>query len=875
MKWEWVEQLLGPPLEFCESWLRASNGGLWELCQMALNGDEEAESNLQKLHELLQRQEQEFIERLQWFLQKQNFPTNLAAQLLHTIAQMVNDFLRHSGGDWVTFLDEEGEETEDGIPKVELQGLGIQQDAGFAIRLILELRDSPDKGYHIKPHPSCCLIPQDHNFQSAIENVKEWWVAKSDFANFPAQINWRIIRIDGQPISALKGDSLGGLFAVGIWHLLKSVPVDPTVSISAAISHNGCLLPVAGLLQKLHAAYHCIPPLRVLIVSSAQDLKSIAQIQSVSIHPAASLDEALNFFVSQNKEFVRAREKIKTLSECFRIFDKTLDWCYYQEPTLTIISEGRSLPLSNWLRMWLRGEERHWLLVAPSGMGKTTALKFITYSIVTTASWDHLLPIYMRADEWSNSRESLPEFLEDFHRFPLAPSKEQWQKWAELGRLVLLIDQLERGASNLDFLDRIRITIAEYPNIYLLMATRSEQQSSFRSFDLPVIQLEPLSERQAQTLSQKLGKPLPTIPLNEISPFLLIALLHIDHPIPQGKGELYLRLLEVLLEGNLPLPRSRIVEILSEAVFSHGDKDQWREEEFYSSLREQTAPQIADQIWVSIKDKLITRTDGFYSFVHTLLLESLRAYAVARKWQSNISASNIHRFLTPLRAILVASLLDPKVLPEFWNLLRRRMESEPREWAKAVAQCLNERPDYPQQIPTLLLARWFEAFRNGDNEKDGWDEAIKALPNSAIENLVFSDVQQKLTSRPLSERRAAAHLLALVAHKVKIPSPLVELLAEAFVGEYGFALLSEIKELFSHPLQHEPLCQFVSTIAKSLDSPLTSQRLRAIEAIERLTEASIMPENLKAKITNHLKKIVLSDESPKVRSVAQRALVRL
>lgn len=879
---DWIDRLLGSPSDFLSAWIDLSNGGLWRLCEGALNGDREAERGLKRLRELLGGQKQELIERLQWFLKERGLPIDLAEQLLGVTAQMVSDFLDRRGGDWI-FLTE-GAEYE--VPQVELQGLGVHQGIGFGVRVRLELHESQDGSYRLSPHPSCCLIPQDIGFRSALESVRKWWVEKSGLANRPTQIIWRVTRSDGRPIETFNGDSLGGLLAVGIWHLLESAPIDQTISISAAISPDGSLHPVSGLYEKLCAAHQCVPLLRVLIVSDKQDLTKIPQTQSVSILPAASIDEAISLFLEQTQQFVAMRERVSKIHVHFEVFSEPVDWVQYQEPTLTVVSEGKSFALSEWLRLWLKSKDRHWLLIAPSGMGKTTALKFIAHHI--SVSYSNFIPVYLRARDWfkvfvQGEGLSLPEVLESLHRFPSSPLVEHWLKWAELGYLVLLVDQVEMVTSNLDFLEQIQTTIKDYPQMYLLMAARSEQQSLFRRFGLPLVQLEPFSENQAQSLLQKLSrhfnKPIPPInltALREVAPFLLVALLFVDPPIPQGQGQLYLKLLEALLgRGNLPLPSHRVIEILSEIALTHLNKDRWSEKEFYDSLCNLTDPRIADQIWVAVRDKLILRTDGSFSFAHTLLLEALRAYALSRRWQNDIPVSDASYFLTPLRTVLVSSLLQRDVLLEFWKLLQRRMESEPREWAEVVALCLNEQPCYPQQIVNMILSRWFEAFQKGVNERDNWDGAIKVLPPDVVNNFVFPEVQQKLTRKSLSDRRSAIYLLSLVAHKSKIPDTLVEPLAEAFMDEYGFTFLNELKTLFAHPLQHEPLCHFVSTVIKRLDSESVLQRRRAIEAIDQLSEAGILTDALKAEILNRLKELVRSKLDPKVCSTAQRVLSRL
>lgn len=876
---EWVDKLLGTPIEFVEAWVSMSNGGLWDLCQGVAKGEQEARNSLQKLLILLENNKCEFIGRLEWFLKQQGLLTCLSEDIYNKANQMVNDFLYGDGRKWLDFYEEE--ETEDEIPRITLQGLGVEQNKGFAVRVRLELYDSPDGKYYLLPHPSCLLIPQDADFQSSLETVKEWWITSSNLADCPAQVVWKITRTDGEPFRVLRGSSLGGLLAVGIWYLVNRIPEDQTVSVSASISQDGSLLPVSGLVHKLQAARLCDPPLRVLIVAKGSN---IPQWKSIRILRAASVEEAISFLVPESQSFKETRERTQQIHNGFRIFTQTFPWQLYQKPIIKVVSRNKLVPLDEWIKDWLSGDERHWILTAPSGMGKTTTLKFIAYHIATQNTWYRLLPVYLRAEEWRESKKSLPEVLEELNRFPNSPSLEQWQKWAELGYLVVLVDQLERVASDLDFLDQIRMTInKDYPEIRLLLATRSEQKTFFGSMGLPIVQLEPLSDTQARELLKNicnhLGKPLPSLsyPLNDIPPFLLVALPFVDQPAPQGQGKLYLQLLEELLGGvsDLSLPIFRIIEILSEFTLSNLNTNQWNEEDFYDGLQKLTScRQTTDQIWRAIKDRLIMKVDKSICFVHTLLLESLRAYALAREVREGrikITDAYFDRSLTPLRAILITSLLESEVLPDFWKLLEKKMKNEPEKWAETVATCLNERFDYLQHIVTEIVSKWFDAFERGAREIEIWDKAVRALPSDAIENFVFSAARQGLVSQSLAERRAATRILALAAHKVRIPPEMVDLLVGAFMAEYGFTLVNDLKELFSHPLQCDHRERFVLAIAKFLNSSSAHQRGKAVEAIERMAESGILPESLRNVISQCLQKLT-QDMDAKVRSAAQKTL---
>lgn len=885
MSFEWVDKLLvDSPLEFRDAWLKASNGGLWQLCCSARNGDSEAESGLQVLHENLHTRKSEFLERLRWFLKEQDIPTDTAEQLFETFLQMVEDFLSNGGRRWANFIADKRVE----IPRVELQGLGVHKDVGFSVQLVLELHECVEGSRFLSPHPSCILIPQDSEFRSSIEVVKNWWVTKSGEISLPHQITWRISRNDNSPIEALKGASLSALLAVGVWLLMNDFPSDKTISVSAELLPDGSLNPVSGLPQKLHASNLCIPPLRVLIVSDRQPLPQSLPSDSLQVVQASSVDEAIEIFTTQMCPFVEAKNWVKQTHEGFEILNKPLDWRFYCEPLLTVVLEGKTLALSEWVKEWLGGEKKHWLLVAPSGMGKTTALKFIAHQIASVHR--HLLPIYLRAERLvkvlsDDPDMPLPELLERLFRFlSPQPSSEHFEVWLRSGYLVLLVDQLESAASNLDFLDFVDLVTETYLEMPLLMAVRNERLSAFERFKLPTIRLEPLSAQQAQDLLQKLAsflnKPLPTLnlPLDQISPFLLVALLFVEGEVPKGQGQLFLELAKVLLKDlDLPLPLHRTIEILSDLTLTLHNQDRWDEVKFYDTLKAFVAnTNLADQIWSSITDsRLIVRSNGYYNFVHTLLLETFRAYALARRWENSIPAPEAVKFLTPLRAILISSLLCEPAIQDFWDWLRRRAESEPKEWAETLAKCLWERDDVPERLGVEIFQKWQDAFQKGESEKQGWDKAVSALPPKIVEGFIFPRLNQLLSSKSFTDNRAAVNFLSLISHNVTLTPAIAKTLAAAFMGEYGSVLKDGIRKIFAQKHQGNALREFVAAITERLESPSPSQRLRAINAFDWLTQSVDLPKDLIPRLSTLLKKLSESDGNVRVREGARKILKRL
>jgi len=822
---EWEKDLRdlfeGGPIEFQNAWLRLSKGGLWELCMQALE-DEGAREVLEDFRHRLFcdcSTASNFRERLRWFLRKIGSPED-EGEIVSRISNLLSN-----ENDWSWYVDQRDGE-EENIPSVTLQGLGVKGDEGFVVTLTLELREGRDKKHCLKVHPKCCPLPQDTNFKAALDEVEQWLQSLAP-SHQPLEVTWQIVRQDGY-LDALRGDSLGGLFAVGIWLLLNNFPPDHTITISAAMENDGKLRPVSGLLPKVRAAINnASQRIKRLLVADGQNLSDLDRhIRSqIQIQKVATVDEAIDVFITQVAPFIEMRKKVAEKFDGFFVSGSSqkVGWDCYEEPLVTILQgQQKTLPLRKWVNLWLKGEQKQWLLVAPSGMGKTTALRYITHYLASKAIYKHLLPIFMTAQEWQSvwervirsGRFAATISLENILAEGVGSTRDDgiteghranwWANWLERGCVVLLVDQVEQVATSQDFLEHISDSLKGYKELGVILAVRSEWAEHFRWLNLPEVKLEPLSEQQAKSLlgklSRKLNKPIPRLPLkgDEFPPFLLTASLFIPQPV-QGLGQTCLELVKVLLGSSLPLPSPRIIEILSTAFFKLGDKDEWSEGELYEALKAEFGDvSHLDRVWGQLSSQLLVRTDGSFRFVHTLLLETLRAFALKQSVEA-------FRFLTPQRAWLIASLLEGRPAQDFWKWLKRRAEGEPERWAEISALCLSERDDAPaKEFAEMFLSKWLDAFWKGkENERQGWEGAISALPEASIGEVILPSVRSLLTkdNPKLPDLRAAIHLMAIVAGKVDVCDE-VDALASAFVksdATIRSALAQDIATLFAQP----------------------------------------------------------------------------
>jgi hypothetical protein len=279
---------------------------------------------------------------------------------------------------------------------------------------------------------------------------------------------------------------------------------------------------------------------------------------------------------------------------------------------------------------------------------------------------------------------------------------------------------------------------------------------------------------------------------------------------------------KVLLGGALTLPSPRIIEILSTAFFKLRDKDEWSEDELYEALKEEFGDvSHLDNAWGQLSSQLLVRTDGSFRFVHTLLLETLRAFALKQRWKDDLTVGEADRLLTPQRAWLIASLLEKQVAQDFWRWLRRRTEGEPERWAEISALCLSERDDAPaKEFAEMFCAKWLDAFWKGkENERQVWEGAISALPEASIGEVILPSIRSLLNkdNPKLPDLRAAIRLMAIVAGKVDVCDE-VDALALAFVksdATVRSALARDIATLFTESMLKRFICKLRSLANQS------------------------------------------------------------
>ncbi len=890
MAWDWVDKLLGIPITFRDGWLEAANGGLWKLCREVAKGKTDAKEKLCQLAEVLETARERLQERLEWFLKEEGLPSHLANTLLTEMQQLTNAFLHRNDEEFSDYLKEFKRQ-------IALQGLGVHQNHGFVVRVILEEWEPKGSDLLFLPHPESRLLPQDYEFQGALEIVKQWWKT-SGVSSQPAHITWRISRIDNQPLAALKGDSLSALFAVGIWLLCSDIPVDQTITISAAINPDGQLRPVGGIEKKAWQHENTKPRLRYLLIAANQQVSGRENFPPDFFQPVRTVAEAKEFFITHAKPFQTVREHTRQQTEHFRFFDRTFDWDTYEEP---IVREGNErVELWAWFKKHLQSEQGvRFLLTASSGMGKTTALRFLAHRLCTDPIGSQFVPILVTASQWSDIffkfHKSLPAILE--HLFGSSPKSDHWCSWLSHGRVVLLVDQAEQVDHLCDFRDHLSTVLKEFNRLHLLIAVRSEWLERFSDLNLPSVHLEPLSEPKARRLCEKLARfreklasvelpSSPPLPLLGGSPLLLIAAFFCSRENALGQGQLVVRLAEWLLShcSDLPLPSNRVLKVLTEAVWMlPPDKTVWCQGKFYDALQQVAEEQhIVGELWSKLwmglqKCPLLSFYDTAVSFSHTLLSEALQALAIANRCTNGTLPSDIHRRLAPLRTILLASLLPDRAAPAFWEWLQRRMESEPVQWAEVAARCLHERTDAPERFITTLLSRWFTAFTRGAHEKEGWDQAISALPPFALQQFALPKVEQWLTTANFADDRAAVHLLALIADKIDFSDTLLHRLLKAFLANrYRITLLPDLKTLLESEKQKGFATQFFHQLLTHLEDASLTTRRSAAEALAQLVSHPVeVPCALRDEVAEALRRCSQDPSLSTLHPVLRRALAQL
>jgi len=885
-EWDWIEDLFcGSPTQFEDAWLCLSNGELWRLC---CEGNKEV---LRKLHNQLIESHQGFIESLGWWLDKIGLPKQFAPDIFLQMKSLIEDFVDKDGGDWLEYVDQ-GEGTE--IPQVTLQGLGIKGTQGFVVTLKLDLRDSVGTRPCLIPHPESILLPRDDEFEATLSKVEQWM---QSFSSERVVITWRIARSDGYYLDALRGNSLGGLFAVGIWLLLNDFPPDPSITITAALSDNGKLTPVSGLVEKVRAAINFgSPRITRLLVAKGQDLSVMSNFPNLPqdfFQPVATVDEAIDIFLTQVAPFINLRKKVAKRFDRLNLsgLARMEDWNCYQEPSVALLSDGqKSLSLTDWLRDWLRGDQKHWLLVARSGMGKTTALQYIAHLLSSQKEYGHLLPVFLEAEKWLNIwkelesvsfNPSLAKILATL--FSDVSSDEStdkhWANWLEKGHVVLLVDQVERVAKNQNFIEHIRMTLMDNGSVRVILAVRSESVDDFKRLGLPLVYLEPLSKNQAQSLLMKLGRalnrPIPVLPpqVSEFPPFLIVASLLLPQPT-QGLGQTCVELTKVLLnKAQTSLPVPRLIEILSDVFMDLVGKDLWSEDELYNTLREKVSnAQMADEIWRALTStNLLVRDVNSLTFAHTLLLEALRASALAQKWKQNFPIHKADRLLTPTRTLLLASLLDQQVAQDFWRWLQHRVIDEPSKWAETCAYCLSEREDAPvKDFVNLFYSKWFDAFQKGkEEEKRAWSSAIAALPEEIIRIYVLPNVHQLLQGKTkLADLRATINLMATVSDKVAFDPQIVDTLVSALIAsDFKSILARDIAKLFSSPPQIKALQHFMDKLFSH-----AQKSVQGFDALEEFVKVAQFPQDLCCTIADRVRLLEQNIQGKDLRKRLHRLL---
>jgi len=548
---DWLEQLIGKsPLAWQEGWWAAANGGMWSICLAAKHGRLAlAEQDI--LQQLLERLP-ERLPALQYLIRQEGLVKEQADAILQRAQRMIQWAV---GDNEVPILDRVAFEQPQ--REIWLQGLGVTRaNTGFVVRITLQRWDHPagvsaeyrDSWSYLQPHPASCLMPADSSFLATLGIVRQWC---RRFALPQSFVMWKIEQSDGM-LRGFQGDSLGAAITVGLHHLLDETlpPLDPSITISAAVSDEGRFHPVSGLKAKVRVGrFRASPPLRHLLVASNQDLSEINPSDGLFdfVVPTATLDEAIEFFQVQARPFEAVRQQaIQQTRHLLAIGIKPVEWTVYQEPQVCGLNpqtgqEGEGTRLSECVyRTFEETNEGICLITAPSGGGKSSALSYLAHQIVGGQA----LPVLLSADQWescwqANPHFDLPAILHHLYQsLANAPSIEHWRQWLQQGRAVLLVDKLESVAPNQSFRDHLRQVLQTFPLLRAVFAVQVEWLSWFEALALPMYRLLPLSEAQThalvRSLEDLLGRSTPHAASFAGNPFLCTAACFIDGTPPTG-----------------------------------------------------------------------------------------------------------------------------------------------------------------------------------------------------------------------------------------------------------------------------------------------------------------------------------------------------
>ncbi|MBC7289449.1 MAG: hypothetical protein H5T86_15685, partial [Armatimonadetes bacterium] len=334
-------------------------------------------------------------------------------------------------------------------------------DRGVIAKLVLEAVDGSGV---IFPDPAAHLFTRlADDFEQAINNA----TAAAAFPGArPLDVRWRIESLTGEPLpEAFTGPSAGAAFAIALKLLEQAVAhgrpriADPSIGVTAAISAEGELMPVGGIVEKLLAALNPLAPIAHVIVAEGQPCP--ANTAGLQILEAQNLDEAFEKYQQTGwirRVFLeRAAAMFSTVphgtpeserAELEVLYKKLpldayqkLDWGKEvpgeesppeessQGPDRQRlfapaeeaedarervagettqpgpVGKGTTLKVMPFDQAWSgeAGEERA-VLRAAAGAGKTTALRYIAYQFATgRRSWagQPKIPIFVRLPEWA------------------------------------------------------------------------------------------------------------------------------------------------------------------------------------------------------------------------------------------------------------------------------------------------------------------------------------------------------------------------------------------------------------------------------------------------------------------------------------------
>ena len=349
------------------------------------------------------------------------------------------------------------------------------EDSGVIAELILERLDNGTGEYYPTPHQALCLA-RDDRFYEAEKNAQDW-IKKHRSWPSTIDIRWELKLLSDSSGLSVAGSSMGAILALGLANLLSDEDewkeLDLTgVSATAEIDYDGNIKTVGGVWDKLESKI-LRDVVNTVIVAEKQEgipgdyLKP--NVDPLRVLKFGNLKNAMQILDVESKPY---REVCKEIKEQCKSFFVGGEKAIFEEKYLPINlvqykSDKKQTALS-FDDVWTFHTSAESIdncpkiaILGASGCGKTTLLRNHARKVVNrdfTYKNKPLLPVYIDIDHWQKQHGELDEYLAYVYRLlHKGVTLEHWQRWLRKGRLLLLIDRLERVLDYNDLASKLEL----------------------------------------------------------------------------------------------------------------------------------------------------------------------------------------------------------------------------------------------------------------------------------------------------------------------------------------------------------------------------------------------------------------------------------